>query len=38
MTEKLKKMKLNDRIRHGYAMVIKNMIVTGFVAIICLGI
>lgn len=37
MTEKLKKMKLNDRIRHGYAMVIKNMIVTGFVAIICLG-
>lgn len=37
MREKLRKMKLNDRIKHSYVMVIKMMIATGIVAVICLG-
>ena len=37
MREKLRKMKLNNRIKHSYVMVIKMMIATGLVAVICLG-
>ena len=37
MREKLRKMKLNNRIKHSYVMVIKMMIATGIVAVICLG-
>lgn len=38
LKEKLKKMKLNDRVKHGYAVAVKCMIATGLVAIIGLGV